>query len=545
MISTAGGMSELTNPLIVQGGCQGSATMSPFWAIATTPMLKLATSIGGKGYKFTGIPKLLQKLGYVDDNAVLANRILEGAETAQVLIIMQAIMKIRVQGAKSNTIISQATHTKIMKEVENWYKQNSSPPETQLYTGIKGRAWLKTKRPLGKRNIPETPETPGTSHDMIVDTLLERNTLQNPREPWGFTFNNKFTIQTLKRNSTAEKKGLKEGELLGENLCWKHGDETQHYNTVPVTLHKKELQETESITIILKRNTEQEIIKEWGLTLDNDIILKVRKLSIAAKKGLQTQDRILNTKTETTNKIQTHKNEDASSQPYTLFSAPYIQQITMTIQRKKTIWIAHHKKNGQIIGSKTPISKEIATIMAATHNAFTITVLALDNLGVIRPTELNTIIPNKNEQGETIEDYAKYLGVKASFHQALATHQNTLSATVSNACNSAASVSTSLQDLTQVSNLTYSNIDFALSTVPVTPSIVDEMRCSLAKAGHNSIGLSHCSKSADRTSSIAICSRVWLVVLQCTIVQYNLSLIVSISSSHIDIGEMDSSVKGR
>ena len=206
MISTAGGMSELTNPLIVQGGCQGSATMSPFWAIATTPMLKLATSIGGKGYKFTGIPKLLQKLGYVDDNAVLANRILEGAETAQVLIIMQAIMKIRVQGAKSNTIISQATHTKIMKEVENWYKQNSSPPETQLYTGIKGRAWQKTKRPLGKRNIPETPETPGTSHDMIVDTLLERNTLQNPREPWGFTFNNKFTIQTLKRNSTAEKK---------------------------------------------------------------------------------------------------------------------------------------------------------------------------------------------------------------------------------------------------------------------------------------------------------------------------------------------------
>ena len=111
MISTAGGMSELTNPLIVQGGCQGSATMSPFWAIATTPMLKLATSIGGKGYKFTGIPKLLQKLGYVDDNAVLANRILEGAETAQVLIIMQAIMKIRAQSAKSNTIISQATHT--------------------------------------------------------------------------------------------------------------------------------------------------------------------------------------------------------------------------------------------------------------------------------------------------------------------------------------------------------------------------------------------------------------------------------------------------
>ena len=70
--------------------------MSPFWAIATTPMLKLATSIGGKGYKFTGIPKPLQKLGYVDDNAALANRILEGAETAQVLIIMQAIMKIRV-----------------------------------------------------------------------------------------------------------------------------------------------------------------------------------------------------------------------------------------------------------------------------------------------------------------------------------------------------------------------------------------------------------------------------------------------------------------
>ena len=71
--------------------------------------------------------------------------------------------------------------------------------------------------------------------------------------------------------------------------------------------------------------------------------------------------------------------------------------------------------------------------MAATHNAFTITALALDNLGVIRPTELNTIIPNKNEKGETIEDHAKYLGVKASFHQALATHQNTLSATVANA----------------------------------------------------------------------------------------------------------------
>ena len=72
---------------------------------------------------------------------------------------------------------------------------------------------------------------------------------------------------------------------------------------------------------------------------------------------------------------------------------------------------------------RTPISKEIATIMASTHNAFTITVLALDNYGVIRPTELNTIIPNKNEKGETIEDYAEYLGVKASFHQALATHK--------------------------------------------------------------------------------------------------------------------------
>ena len=53
---------------------------------------------------------------------------------------------------------------------------------------------------------------------------------------------------------------------------------------------------TESITIILKRDTEQERIKEWGLTLDNDIILKVQKLSIAAKKGLQPQDRILKTR---------------------------------------------------------------------------------------------------------------------------------------------------------------------------------------------------------------------------------------------------------
>ena len=145
--------------------------------------------------------------------------------------------------------------------------------------------------------------------------------------------------------------------------------------------------------------------------------------------------------------------------------------------------------------------------MAAIHNAFTITVLALDIFGVIRPAELNTIIPNKNEKRETIDDYANNLGVKASFHQALATHQNTPSATVANACSSAASVSTSLQDPTQVSNLSYSNIDFALSTVPVTPSIVDEMRFSLAKAGHNSIGLSHRLKSADRTSSTAILPR--------------------------------------
>ena len=41
------------------------------------------------------------------------------------------------------------------------------------------------------------------------------------------------------------------------------------------------------------------------------------------------------------------------------------------------------------------------------------------------------------------------------------------------------------------------------------------------------------------------CSRIWLVVLQYTIVQYNISLIISISSSHIEIGEKDISVKDR
>ena len=55
--------------------------------------------------------------------------------------------------------------------------------------------------------------------------------------------------------------------------------------------------------------------------------------------------------------------------------------------------------------------------MAATHNAFTIIVLALDNFEVIRPTELSTIIPNKNEKGEAIEDYAK-LRLSKTYYEA-------------------------------------------------------------------------------------------------------------------------------
>ena len=38
-------------------------------------------------------------------------------------------------------------------------------------------------------------------------------------------------------------------------------------------------------------------------------------------------------------------------------------------------------------------------------------------------------------------------------------------------------------------------------------------------------------------SGQALCSSVPLLVLQGTIVQYNISLIISVSSSHIEIGE--------
>ena len=67
-------------------------------------------------------------------------------------------------------------------------------------------------------------------------------------------------------------------------------------------------------------------------------------------------------------------------------------------------------------------------------------------------------------------------------------------------------------------------------------SLVVQVRAPSGTCHRIDLGTAHAMKSCP-TNLLSLCSSVSFLVLQFTIVQYNISLIISVSSSHIEIGE--------
>jgi len=151
-------------------------------------------------------------------------------------------------------------------------------------------------------------------------------------------------------------------------------------------------------------------------------------------------------------------------------------------------------------GSKTHIAHQDAKIMAATHDLFTVEVIALDTTGHISKREVTTLVPENTLTDHPTHDTVVYLGITLSPTRGNFPQQEIMNTRLHLVCQAAAQFTSSVRTLRQLCGTIISTIDYALGPLSPDPAYTDTFRSHLGSATLKIIGLSHKAHSADRTT---------------------------------------------
>jgi len=536
IIITAGGVSKVSEAIPVKGGSQGAPSMPAFWALASTLMILFAKKHGGEPYsvkppqhrdKPSPHPgeTLSQQTTYVDDNSAFARKKKDNHDTIQAIMVMQAVLNIRSQGAKSILYLSKATIDKLDDEVKNWWEGDQLPPkETNMKISPRqGREWVGSReshqvtltlKPNRKEKYSWTPPQPEQCQDS--------KRWSKPSEKWGITAKlqeqqhpqqQKLIVQT-----SVWPYACKEETIIG--IKDESGKTLYPLSTPPSFLPSDwaafeiALNVMPFMTLSTKRGTttihnnavitKSRAQQKWGLNIDfegNNIFIAdlPSPHSVVGQQltNIQKGDRISCIKG-----IYEHATIVNDEYICGIFDGTLCKKPpTMELLRNLPPWEATSKyRDTQYVTPRR------AHRMAATHDVFSITVLTLDSSGHISKSEITTLLEEKDEKKKWVNESAKHLGVKISPLQGDAPQFANLVKQMHAATNHANNFTRGIREFTKAAAAVHGQLDYNLSAITPSSHIIDDLRNIITRGAFNSIGLSHKAKTADRNSIMALSS---------------------------------------